>query len=477
MNKDIFSILNPNFFGILAGKNKTTNVLLIFEISRIFSSSLTLLKDTLVSYLAEFMKLMNIEEIDEIEDEDLYFDDEEDEDNERSKASRFIKDLINRGWLEIDQDTKLNFIVNRTDGFIKIVDALLGLINDEVRPDEYSSAILNLYQTSKNFDYNNPTSTVETMDKINKEIENNLLSINSKIKRFINEVMSKSDATEKEILTKLTVDYQKLPSFIAFHNLLTRNNPDKYIDTILDSVNNLRHPEVLNLLLNDYVLVKGLNTKEISSYEQARSYFYNVFTNIEFTMTHIGNSLNLISSRNATYVTNSKNRIRFRLNNEYDIKGSINTILKQIKDNETPNEEEIYSVFSLYSYGQIDDKSFYKPRNISRNAPKKVPLTIKVKDPALSQKAKELLEMKNMYSLDKVNEFVNLNLGEKTKAYINEFKVESVEDFIKLMLIPVYSSNSFASFEVNKPIDEEVVINGFRMKNYSVNKKKKGKRA
>lgn len=470
MSKELFSILNPNFFGILSGKNKTTNVLLIFETKRIFSSSLTIYKDQLVNSLGEFMKIMNIQEIDEIEDEELYFDDEE-EDNERGKASRFIKDLINRGWLEIDQDEQLNFIVSRTDGFIKITDALLQLINEDVAPNEYSSAVLNLYQTCKNFDYRNPTSTIETMDKTNKEIENNLLSINSKIKRFINRAMSDKNSSEKEILTKLTVDYQKLPSYIAFHNLLTRNNPDKYIETIFSCLDDLRNPSVIGTLLEDYVIVKGLDINDVSSYNKARKYFFEVFDNIEFTMNHIASSLNLISARNTTYVTSSKNRIRFRLNNEYDIKGAINSLLKIVKDYETPNEEDLYSEFNLYSYGQVDNKSLYKPRNLSKIAPKKVPLIVKTTNPTLQEKAKEFLKNKNMYSIEAINEFVRKNTINKSKAYIKEFKVENMEEFIKLMLVPVYSSSSMSIYSISKPINETIIINGFKMKNYSVIKK------
>ena len=360
----------------------------------------------------------------------------------------------------------MNPIVSRTDAFIAIYDALSNLIAEETNTKEYAMPLWNLYQSIVNFDFKNATVSMQAIESSSNELSKALLSINSRIKRFVNKAMSNSDYGEKEILQKLTIEYQRLTAYIAFHNLLTKNNPNKYINVILDKLYTFSDPDLINQMAKDYLETKQLKDDE-KNVDIAVSYFRNVINSVEDQMNNLESSLDVIAGRNRAYVKNSSDRIRFRLNNERDIKGEINSILKKIKVKNI-DDEDICEAFELYSYGQVDNKSLYTARALSKIAPKKLPFVKREVDPEAKRRAEELIEQQNLYSIDAINRFVLDSMEKKTKCLASEINVENIEELIKLLLIPVYSSNSDAVYTVNKLTNEYYSIMGFESQQYEI---------
>ena len=57
----LFSIIKPDFFGLLSGKNKQVNFLLLVETSETFGTNLTLERKKLASILADYIAIMHFE--------------------------------------------------------------------------------------------------------------------------------------------------------------------------------------------------------------------------------------------------------------------------------------------------------------------------------------------------------------------------------------------------------------------------------
>ena len=213
---------------------------------------------------------MHIEDVgDDVNEEEAY-ELSEITNQYNKKANIFITYLEKRGWLDRDRNQDFIDIVSRTDAFLEIFDSLMRLIQEETDAKEQSTALLSLYRNIRDFDYKNATTSVESIEIASKDLEKSILSINSKIKRFVDKAMSDSSLDEREILKKLTIDYQKLSAYISFHNLYTKNNPNKYSLAITNKIYDLQSDETMNQVIDDYCKTKGLNVKDESERFKAK---------------------------------------------------------------------------------------------------------------------------------------------------------------------------------------------------------------
>lgn len=445
---NLFDIINPNFFGVLSGRNRVSNFLLITEVSKFFGSQVTVERKRLIDYISEQIKIMHIEDVgDDVNEEETYeLSGLTNQYNQ--KANIFITYLEKRGWLDRDRNQEFVDIVSRTDAFLEIFDSLMKLIQEETDAKEQSTALLSLYRNIRDFDYKNATTSVESIEIASKDLEKSILSINSKIKRFVDKAMSDSSLDEREILKRLTIDYQKLSAYISFHNLYTKNNPNKYSLAITNKIYDLQSDETMNQVIDDYCKTKGLIIKDDSERFKAKRYIEQVYEKVLFQIETIEQSISAIAARNYSYTSSSVDRISFRLNNERDIKGDINNLLKVIKQSSL--EDEFETDFEFYSFDQTDNKSLFTARALSKIAPKETAFIKHEINPEALAKAEELIKQREMYSIQSVNNFVLEQLGDREKLLANELHVDNIEDFIKMMLIPVYNTNSGSSYTVSK---------------------------
>lgn len=445
---NLFDIINPNFFGVLSGRNRVSNFLLITEVSKFFGSQVTVERKRLIDYVAEQIKIMHIEDVGDDVNEEETFELSGLTNQYNQKANIFISYLEKRGWLDRDRNQEFVDIVSRTDAFLEIFDSLIKLIQEETDAKEQSTALLSLYRNIRDFDYKNATTSVESIEIASKDLEKSILSINSKIKRFVDKAMSDSSLDEREILKRLTIDYQKLSAYISFHNLYTKNNPNKYSLAITNKIYDLQSDETMNQVIDDYCKTKGLNIEDESERFKAKRYIEQVYEKVLFQIETIEQSISAIAARNYSYTSSSVDRINFRLNNERDIKGDINNLLKVIKQSSI--EDEFETDFEFYSFDQTDNKSLFTARALSKIAPKETAFIKHEINPEALAKAEELIKQREMYSIQSVNNFVLEQLGDREKILANELHVDSIEDFVKMMLIPVYSTNSGSSYMVSK---------------------------
>ena len=222
----------------------------------------------------------------------------------------------------------------------------------------------------------------------------------------------------------------------------------------------------MHYLVKDYCDTKKLDILNKDNEEIARKYIKNVLEKVRLQMENIEKSLGVISLRNYSYTSHSVDRIKFRLNNEKDIKQDINNILKTLKN--TYLSDDFEYAFDFYSAKQIDNHSTFKARALAKIAPKSIPFDNVEDNSEAVEKAKELIFEKEKFSINSINEFVISNLGKSNKKLVSEFCFNSMEDFIKIMLIPVYSSNSSAIYFISEPINKYFNYQDFEIQNFEV---------
>lgn len=468
----LFNVISPAFFSLLSSPNKETNFLLIAQTEQSFGKSLTIDRKKLVDDLADFIKMMHISSVDEetfSEEMEVPFESQ----NPQTKASNFVRLLETRGWLDRDQDEDLNPIVQRTDAFIAIYSALCDLLENEVNAKEFATPLLSLYRNIRGFDMGNATASMQAVETDSKDLEHALLSINSRIKRFVSQAMSDVHIGEKEILTKLTVDYQRLTAYIAFHNLMTTNNPNKYSAEIIQKIYELSDPSVIKTMVDNYLFTKDYKNPTDEQRREAKDYFTHVLGDVEEQMNDIEGSLNVILGRNHAYVRSSSERIRFRLNNERNIKGEITGILKRIKAAGDSAQEVFDDPFLFYSFRQSDGKSLYTAKAAAKIAPKKIPFTRREISEEAKQRAEEIIRQRNTFSLEAINSFVLEGLGKRRRMLASEVPVQNVDDFVKLILISVFSANKDARYTIGEPNGNKFQTMGFEVDDYEIRVKEK----
>lgn len=468
----LFNVISPAFFSLLSSPNKETNFLLIAQTEQSFGKSLTIDRKKLVDDLADFIKTMHISSV----DEETYAEEMEESVESQSpqtKASNFVRLLETRGWLDREQDEDLNPIVQRTDAFISIYSALCDLLENEVNAKEFASPLLSLYRNIRGFDMANATASMQAVETDSKDLERALLSINSRIKRFVSQAMSDVNIGEKEILTRLTIDYQHLTAYVAFHNLMTRNNPNKYSTEILQKIYELSDSSVIKTMIDNYLLTKDYKNPTDEQKHEAEEYFIRVLNDVEEQMNDIEGSLNAILGRNHAYVRSSSERIRFRLNNERNIKGEITSILKRIKAAGESAQEAFDAPFLFYSFRQPDNKSLYTAKAATRIAPKKIPFLRREVSEEAKQRAEEIIRQKNMFSLEAINSFVLDALGKRKRMLVSEFQIQNVDDFVKLILVSVFGTNTDAKYIIGEPNGNQFQTMGFEIDDYEIRVKEK----
>ena len=77
-----------------------------------------------------------------------------------------------------------------------------------------------------------------------------------------------------------------------------------------------------------------------------------------------------------------------------------------------------------------------------------------------------------MFSIKSVDAFVNEQLGEKEEMLASQLVILNLGDFIKLMLIPVYSTNSESSYFVKKNSDDKFECLEYMVDDYLISRRR-----
>lgn len=183
-----------------------------------------------------------------------------------------------------------------------------------------------------------------------------------------------------------------------------------------------------------------------------------------------------IDIKHAKYIKAAVTRAKFLLNNSRDITGTIKSILEytcdQYKDLELNLSvdylEELSDLFVLYSYDFIDETSLYIANEGSKSfKPEKVNKTSISKE----ERERKLKEFKTnqekRYSHKKVNEIVDELLGDKKMISASEIEVKTIDDYIKIIYIRLFGSNSISTFKV-KGKKSYINKNGFKFKDFEI---------
>lgn len=456
---NIFEIVPDKFFTPLASPNKAIYM-------RIISLVYILVQNGL-SYGIEREIL-----VDEIEDYldsaecNIISDEEEQIINNREKASFLIRKLIDCGWIYPEATNDYKQIINIQDYAIVILESFLKIVNKESL--EYQGNIISIYAML--YSNEKPGIVIKQSFDSTKGIISGLKTLNANIKKYMDRLTKQK--TPEEIMEEFFGNYTKEVIDKAYHRLKTSENVSKYrpriIEKLTENLNNQEFLEEAGEFFKEDADLAGLD----QGIEMAQDIMHNIITAFD----NLDDIMHDIDSKNSKYIRAAVTRAKFLLNNSKDmtglVKGILDYVSKSYKDLElnlsSDYLEEITDLFTLYSYGYIDETSLY-----IANEGKKSFKPNKILKDALSKEERErrLMEFKlkqdKQYSIKKVNEIVLELLHDKKMISADDIKINVIDDFIKIIYIRLYGNNHLAKYTL-KTKDTIAQNNGFTYKNFEI---------
>ena len=459
---EIFKIVPDNFFSVLSSPNKTIYMRIISLIYSLVQNGLSygIDKEILVDEIEDYLNATNFYVVDE----------EEEIKNNRDKANFFIRRLIDTGWIHSDNTADYRLIINFHDYAIKILESFIKIANKESL--EYQGNIISIYTLL----YSNEKSgvVIKQVYENTKGLISGLKNLNSNIVIYINRLTKQK--TPEEIVEELFGNYTKDIIDKSYHRLKTSENISKYRPKI---INKLKENLENNLFIEEAATFYR-EAEEIESSEEAIARVKEIINSIIDAFEELDDIIDDIDKKNAKYIKAAVTRAKFLLNNTKDMTGLIKGILYYVSERYKELDlklssdylEEITDLFTLYSYNYIDETSLY-----TANEGKKSFRPNKIEKVSLSKedRAKKIAEFKKkqekQFSIKKVNKIVLDILKDRDSFNTKEIKINSIDDFIKIIYIRLYGNNPLSKYKIKK-LNDTYSENDFKFNNFEVWRKK-----
>ena len=458
----MFQTLPENFFVPLAAPGK----IVYWEcICKLFSTmdnqlSFGVERDNLVGELQYYFEQSNAAELTEEELKDS---------DSRGKANWMLRRLEYYGWIEVETDKSYIQRVNFKEYAVKVIKTLLEIA--EGKQIEYQGYIYTIYSLVRSHTDHPGVILLQTVENTDMLITG-LKNLNSNIKHYIDELTKHK--TVAEIMDALFNDYITNIVDKAYHRLLTSDNVSKF------------RPEIIERLeeksKNEQYIEKAASEigelKEIPV-EEAKELAYHYLHEIIEAFRNMDDILMEINHKNAQYQKAAINRAKFLLTGSEDVRGQLKEILVGL--NERMNREQmdlggIYeieflsSLVRIYSAAFLDESSFYSPgegkKTFSPSA-----LTEKEPDEKYRQeKLQKMLEkMQRVLSPEKIDQYVDEQLGDRKEMLATQFPLETTGDFVKIIYIRLYGQRKNMKYRV--AVQEEKERNGYVFQDFLIQKK------
>lgn len=453
----LFKIVPLNFFQIFNSQLKETYsdilFLLYFECKR--ENSYTFEKEDFINIIKDYFDNHATEIISEEDGKELK--------NSRDKANLIFRKLKYYGWIDTEFVKNGEQVVNFEDYAIAF---LTTYANFESENDiELSSYVHHMYRNLSNIEHDRIYFMLRDTLKQANDLIKKLRSLNSNIKKYIKRIVTLSNKTEEEqlqaILDQLLNEYKLSIIDKAYYYMKTNDNPTKYKSKYIEECHKIRDEEIYYKNA-----IEQIKIEEKVDEEKATEIFENIIEELENSFEQIIDIISEIDDKNTRYISVAIEKVRILMNHDKNIEGQLLHILK----NYQLLEEQDLS-FHFFDNRNIITTSLFTPRvEIKvKGTPVKLDVT---NDEELDQELYESLKRNQMFSQKAIRKYVDQLLSKKEKVTIHDFDLTKQLDFIRLILIFVYSEEKNNKYKVCW-MENEDVIDNMHVPGFTIERKKK----
>ncbi len=430
----LFNRIPDTFFTVLSSPNKNIYIdciFIIYDATNSIEDSFQGERSFVVSKLIDYFE--------ELEGE--FEEGEQLLSTPRQKSNAVINVLKEHGWLgeeEIgDYKTSLNFF----DYSIQIIDLLKRIARNE--QIEYTGEIFTIYSLLQSFELADGLTILEQAYNKADDVLRKLKTLRANIYRFYYDLVQKRDDNDnlQLILDKLLVDYKENFFDNAYYKLKTTDSLPRYKRIILERINDIYQNEKYLDELTNQVLLQN----KIPEYNDAFNYVEEKIRFIKDAMDAIEYLIQSIDEKNELYINAAASKIMFLTNSSEDFEGLINRLFKIILKEK---EFDYTNIFNLSDIRNVDSGSLFTIRRRRvEPEPEIIDYDYDIPDDIKERKIAQLTKA-NIYSKIEINKHVKYLLNGESRIKASEVLLETNEDFVKLILVFLYSKSVDVIYDV-----------------------------
>jgi hypothetical protein len=452
----LFDTINPNFFSVLSSPNKKIYIDCIFIIYHAIDTVEDAFqgdRDYIVSKLIDYFDL---------EPDEAFVDVDEDEParTSRQKATHVINVLKKNGWLGEEELGNYKTSLNLFDYSIQVIDTLDNITNH--RQSEYTGEIFAVYSLLAHFNLDEGIGVLEQAFQKTNDVLRKLKALKANIYRYYYDITKKQSKHDLQmLLEKLLVEYKQNFFDSAYYNLKTTDSLPRYKRAVLEAINKIQNNESTLEKLAE----SAQRLKRIDDYNEAFSYVEEKLRYIVDSFSALEHLILAIDRKNEQYISAAASKILFLTNKSDDIEGIFNRLFRIVL---STKDFDYASLFHLIQAKNLDTQSLYNQRRL-RQEP--IPEQIlfdpsQISDEYRQEKIRALLK-NNIYGKKEIDMHVKYLLAEKTSILASEIPLETQEDFVKLILIFLYSKSVGMHYTIEMK-KEEVTNNFVTFRNFKI---------
>lgn len=458
----MFHIIDEHFFMPLASPNKLVYWECICKLFSVMDHQLSfgVERDVLVEELQYYFEASQAT--------DLVGEDVEGK-SARDKANWMLRKLENYGWIDIETDKSYVQRVNFKEYAVKVIRTLLEIaVGKQI---EYQGYIYTIYSLVRGTT-DNPgivlLSIVENTDMLITGLKN----LSSSIKHYIDELTKYK--TPAEIMSVLFNDYIENIVDKAYHRLLTSDNVSKFRPEIIERLESKSRSKSYV----DKASEELAGIREISK-DEAEELVYLYIHQVIEAFQNMDEILSEINRKNTQYQRAAINRAKFYLIGGEDVRGQIKEILSGM--NEKINQEEmdlsgIYRIefmdelIRIYSSAVLDEKSLYTPIEGKKAFEPEMLLDTEPDQELRDEKIRRMLEkLARVINPEKVNHYVEKQLGDRREMLASELPLENTDDFVKMIYIRLYGQRKNMRYTI--AVKDMIIKDGYRFNDFTIHRK------
>lgn len=461
--ENLFDVINNRMFSVFSSKDKRANYDLLSTIYDVFTKDerkQAVFKEDLIDKLTSYIKGCDFDEFDDDEGTNIA------NKSSRDKASAKLRQFKKCGWVEEDNSEGFDIVVSLTDTAIALLETFKTMISKRERPLEYTGYFYIIYEALRNFEYSKSKAWIEQIVKNTTELFNSLQGLHSEIKLYISKLVKRKDLTPHDVLDLLLNKYQDQVILTVFNNLKGRDNPSKYTSEILSKLKSIRYDHLDDVVTN-YALTANIKDLTAEIYEELEKNLKDDLDTVILRFESVNDFISVIDRKNRKFHSSALATLNFLMNNRNDIEGQVDKALKALK---SVDAEDYSEIIDIHSCRNIDEHSLYSR---AFNKEKKTQLPTQIPEILEDEVAAnfDAIFGADEFSKSKINEFVLCLFGNKERIAINEIPIKSEEDFLKLVLIQIYSQYEEMIYQI-KYYDDIELIFGYSMQTFDIIRRK-----
>lgn len=461
---NVFDVIPNNFFNLLSSNsNYRINAVLLHFVYKQYDNEISyrikrnMLRDEIAYFISNNGELFAL-------------DSESESKNYQDMASDYLRRFVSKdvGWLEeeYDDNTFEKYIIITEQG-IMLAELLARLEKPE--RDELSSYMYNIYNTLVNQEQWNGDPYVGAL----KSVYKNAKYLSKSLKKMSTYIRKTIEKLVKEIsyesLTDNIISYLD-GEFIKEYERLTRpqNNIHMYRGKIIAMLEDMQNDEeIYELLIIGCVNEEDIEEGEAEEKVELMFDIIKQFLKEDYLkiITDIKHKLNL-------YIRMALGRLRFLKNQEVDMRGNVEQVLKYLLELPTEVEmreelnDEMIELTRINQNRYIDIHSIRLPQNRKRvNKETIAEIEMLTEEDLINLKMAYEKEAKNPYSKKIAKQYLKRLLGKNHELKSQDVPLNSKEDLLMILSAAAYASeNGYkVEFEDGYFETEHMILKSFRI--------------